>query len=111
MLKIRNILRKISGLAGLCLLIGITAQAASLTVNTTADAGAGSLRQAIIDATVNAEANIITFNIPTSDPGYNAGQGRFTISLLSALPNVPLANMTITNVLSKKGLIWIATEL
>ncbi|MBK8464566.1 MAG: carboxypeptidase regulatory-like domain-containing protein [Chloracidobacterium sp.] len=97
MLQIRNFLRNISVLAGLCLLISISAQAASLTVNTTADSGAGSLRQALIDATVNAEANIVTFNIPMSDPGYDAGQDRFTITLLSALPNIPLATMTINN--------------
>ena len=97
MLQLKTFLRKISVVAGLCMIIGITAQAASLTVNTTADAGAGSLRQAIIDATVNAEANIVTFSIPTNDPGYNAGQNWFTITLQSALPNIPLATMTINN--------------
>ncbi len=85
-------------LVGICLLLGvISSHAAALTVTTTADAGLGSLRQAIIDATINAEANTVTFNIPTSDPGYDAGQNRFTISMLSPLPDVPLAPLTINN--------------
>ena len=51
--RILRILRTASGLAAVCLLAGvISSQAASLTVNTTADAGIGSLRQAIIDANI-----------------------------------------------------------
>lgn len=74
-----------------------TAEAASLTVNSSADAGPGTLRQAIIDATTNAEANVVNFAIPTSDPGYSLATNRFTISLLSPLPNIPLAAITINN--------------
>lgn len=96
--KIISIFRTTSLLAGICISLGvISAQAASLTVTTTADGGFGSLRQAIIDATVNVEANIVTFSIPTSDPGYNSGANRFTISLTSPLPNIPLAAMTLNN--------------
>src|SRR4030095_15103285 len=47
---------------------------------TTADAGPGSLRQAILDA--NATAGVLdsnTFAIATTDPGANATTGTFTI--------------------------------
>lgn len=95
---IKKILKKATNLVGMCLLLGvISLQAANLTVNTTADAGAGSLRQAIIDATANAAANIVTFNVPTTDSGYNAAENRFTINLLSSLPDLPLAPLTINN--------------
>ncbi|MEQ1643416.1 MAG: choice-of-anchor Q domain-containing protein [Pyrinomonadaceae bacterium] len=79
------------------LLSGLSAQAATLTITTTADGGSGSLRQALIDATINAEANIVTFNIPTSDPGYDANTNLFTITLLTPLPNIPLAPISLNN--------------
>lgn len=98
MFQIKKVLRQLSGLAGMCLLLCVIgAQAASLTVSNTADAGFGSLRQAIIDATTNTEANIVTFSVSMSDPGYNAGENSFTINLLSPLPSIPLAAMTINN--------------
>ncbi len=98
MKKLKNILKKTAASVGMCLLLGvISSQAANLTVNTTADAGIGSLRQAIIDATINAEANTVTFSILTSDPGYNMAENRFTINLLNPLPDIPLAAMTINN--------------
>lgn len=40
----------------------------ALAVTTTSDSGAGSLRQAIIDANANPDFNFITFNIPGSCP-------------------------------------------
>src|SRR5687768_5519398 len=52
-------------------------QAATFTVNSNADAGAGSLRQAVIDA--NALGGVDTIQI---DPALNGG----TISLVSSLP-------------------------
>lgn len=82
----------------MCLVLGVMSlQAATLTVTTTADGGIGSLRQAMLDATANIEANTVIFNIQTTDPGYNAAANRFTISLLNPLPDVPLAPLTITN--------------
>ena len=75
----------------------IATQAATLTVTTTADAGAGSLRQAMTDAITNAEANDIRFAIPTSDPGYDLPTGRFTILLASTLPAIPVPVTTIVN--------------
>ena len=53
---------------------------ATFTVTNTNDAGAGSLRQAIIDANAAAGADAITFNI--------AGGGVKTIALASALPQI-----------------------
>jgi hypothetical protein len=53
---------------------------ASFTVTNTNDSGAGSLRQAIIDANALAGADTIDFNI--------AGGGPQTINLLSALPTI-----------------------
>ena len=53
---------------------------ASFIVSNTNDSGAGSLRQAIIDANTSPGADDITFNI--------AGPGPHTISLLSALPTI-----------------------
>ncbi len=75
-------------LFGGLLALGVQGRAATLTVTTTADAGAGSLRQAIIDAN-NAPGNdAIDFNLP--------GAGPHVISLLDSLPNVD-SNIAILN--------------
>jgi hypothetical protein len=67
---------------GICALAGVLlsalASAATFTVINTNDSGAGSLRQAVIDANANAGADTIVFNIPVA--------GVQTIALLSALP-------------------------
>jgi parallel beta-helix repeat protein len=84
-------------LLSLFLFASQSVQAATLTVSTTADAGNGSLRQAIIDATGNAAANTINFNIPLTDPGYNAVTDRFTITLVTPLGDLPLAPLVIDN--------------
>jgi hypothetical protein len=65
---------------GLCVLLSRTMQAALFTVTTTADAGVGSLRQAIIDANGTVGADIIVFTIP--------GAGVHTITPLSPLPAI-----------------------
>ncbi len=62
--------------------------AATYTVTTTTDGGAGSLRQAIIDANDNTGADDIVFNIPASDPNYNAITGVCTITLTDDLPEI-----------------------
>lgn len=54
--------------------------ATTFGVTTTADAGPGSLRQAILDANATPDADTITFNIP--------GTGPHTIQPLSALPTI-----------------------
>jgi hypothetical protein len=61
-------------------LTAVSAQAAVLFVSNTQDAGTGSLR-----ATVGAAApgDTITFQIPTTDPGYDPATGVFTITLTS----------------------------
>ena len=56
---------------------------ATFTVTTTADAGAGSLRQAILDANAASGLDTIAFNI--------TGSGVHTIALTSALPTITSA--------------------
>src|SRR5262249_16574703 len=55
-------------------------------VTTTADNGAGSLRQAILAA--NNSGDKIVFVIPTTDPGYNSTTGAYTIQPKTPLPAV-----------------------
>src|SRR6266576_957735 len=52
----------------------------NFVVTTTADSGAGSLRQAILDANANPADDDITFNIP--------GSGVRVINVLSPLPSI-----------------------
>jgi hypothetical protein len=59
---------------------------ATLTVTSTADAGAGSLRDAIVMANGNGVADTIEFNIPAADPGFNGTW--WTITLASDLPTL-----------------------
>ena len=56
----------------------LTAKAATFTVTNTNDSGAGSLRQAILDANANLGADQISFNIP--------GVGVHTIAPMTPLP-------------------------
>lgn len=60
-------------------LIG-SAQPIAMVTNTN-DAGPGSLRQAILDANSNSAYTAIHFNIPTTDPNFNAALGVFTIAV------------------------------
>jgi len=57
-----------------------------LPVISTADAGPGTLRQAILDANSHPGADSIVFALPLTDPGYNAVGGYWTIKPLSSLP-------------------------
>ena len=75
----RVALRAIVGLTLGCF-VALTAEAATFTVNNTNDSGAGSLRQAILDANANAGTDQISFNIP--------GAGVRTISPLTQLPAI-----------------------
>jgi hypothetical protein len=59
---------------------GKTRASTTFTVTNTNDSGAGSLRQAIVDANNNAGLDMIAFNIP--------GAGVHTITPLSALPAI-----------------------
>ena len=67
-------------IALLALLQSVGAAAATFTVTTTNDSGAGSLRQAILDANASAGADDIVFAIP--------GPGVHTIVLASSLPPI-----------------------
>ncbi len=65
----------------------------SFLVTNTNDSGPGSLREAIYDANTlaygtAANPDLIAFDIPTTDPGYNSTTGAFTIQPLSALPTI-----------------------
>lgn len=74
----------------------LKSNAATFTVINTNDAGAGSLRQAITSANTNPlDADNILFNIPTTDPNYNAATGVFTITLISLLPTVNSISVSI----------------
>lgn len=55
-------------------------------VTNTNSSGAGSLRQAILDANSNSAKDFIHFDIPTTDPGYSSGIGVWFIRLTTILP-------------------------
>ena len=82
---------KRTGLA-LALLISVFAaedlHATVFTVNTTSDSASdtGSLRYAVTN--LAAGPNTIQFDIPTTDPGYNATTGAWTIQPATDLPNI-----------------------
>lgn len=71
----------------LALMVVKPASASTFTVTNTNDSGAGSLRQAILDANAAAGIHVITFNIP--------GTGPHVITPATALPS--LGNTTITD--------------
>ncbi|MCD8535958.1 MAG: DUF11 domain-containing protein [Verrucomicrobia bacterium] len=55
-------------------------------VTNTSDSGPGSLREALSFARINPGPDTITFNIPTSDTGYDPAEGVWTISPQSPMP-------------------------
>lgn len=70
--------------------------AVTYIVTNTNDSGTGSLRAAITSAnTVYVGTKLITFNIPTTDPGYNATTGTWTIIPLTVYPMLQSGNVTI----------------
>lgn len=81
---VRNAAPQVLLLAGLAVGAATPAQAADFVVTTTTDSGAGSLRQAMLDAEANAVADTIAFDI-----GGCAGTPPLcTIRLLSPLPAI-----------------------
>jgi len=64
----------------------VSAPAARIIVDNTADAGPGSLRQAIIDADLNLGPDTIAFAIPGTDAGFDSTTGVWTIRPATALP-------------------------
>lgn len=71
---------RLGALAIAFLFAAFSADAASVVVSNTNDDGPGSLRAAVAAA---APADTIEFNIPATDPGYDASTGVFTIKLTS----------------------------
>ncbi|MEI6347626.1 MAG: T9SS type A sorting domain-containing protein [Bacteroidota bacterium] len=78
----------------LCLISTIT-NATIFTVTTTADNGAGSLREAITYANAMPGNHSIVFNIPASDVNYISSQGIWKITPLSTLPFITQNNIII----------------
>ncbi|HBG70641.1 MAG TPA: hypothetical protein DHV29_04015 [Bacteroidales bacterium] len=68
--------------------LSFRALTANYTVINTNDSGVGSLREAITSANAAVGADNIYFDIPNTDPGYDAGSGTFTITLISTLPMI-----------------------
>jgi parallel beta-helix repeat protein len=64
------------------------ANAATFIVTSTADAGPGSLRAAILDANTAPGFDTITFNIPVADPGVRPGTGVAVIRPAAPLPRI-----------------------
>jgi hypothetical protein len=93
------------------ILFTISAQAAAYTVTTTADSGAGSLRDAIATANSTVEDDIINFSIPLSDPGCNASSvctitltsGELVINAISTAGRLTITNATGANNLLISG--------
>ena len=73
----------------------LSQQLLAQVVTNTKDAGAGSFRQAIIDANNGIGNGNIIFNIPQTDPNYDAGRGVFVIKVQSTLPDVKTAGLVI----------------
>jgi len=83
---IRNRFTRLSSLV-LCLLSFSTRLFSdTFKVTSTADSGPGSLRQAMSNANGRIGSDLIIFNIPTSDPHYNANIGVWTIRPVEQLP-------------------------
>jgi len=59
--------------------MGLYSQATEYIITNTQDSGAGSLRQALSDAFENSDTVLINFQIPKTDPGFNADTGVWTI--------------------------------
>ncbi|HEX8680469.1 MAG TPA: hypothetical protein VF683_10940, partial [Chthoniobacterales bacterium] len=84
--------RKVLGAFAAFLFAISATQAAPFIVTTAVDGAPNSLRQAI---SATPAGGSIEFNIPTSDPGYNAASGIFTITLSG--PELQIArDLTIT---------------
>jgi len=64
-------------------------------VSNTTDSGTGTLREAIIQANNNPGPDQILFQIPATDPNYNAGTGVWTIRPQSQLPVITDGGLTI----------------
>ena len=68
-----------------CLTAAPSALALTYTVTTVADSGAGSLRQAVLDANATADADVIDFNIP-------AGSCPASVCTITLVSEISIAN-------------------
>jgi hypothetical protein len=68
---------------------------ASYVVTNTQDSGEGSLRQELLDAVNDTGVAVITFQIPKTDPGFNADTGVWIIKLQSELSSIVDAQIII----------------
>ncbi len=84
--------------------VGLSAQETEYIVINTQDSGEGSFRKALNDADANTGTAIIRFNIPKTDPGFNADTGVWTIAPTSPLSGVT-GNHIIINGLSQSEFI------
>jgi CSLREA domain-containing protein len=53
------------------------------------------LRAALKEANATAGDYVINFDIPTNDPGFDSGTGRYTINLTGVLPEITQSNLTL----------------
>jgi CSLREA domain-containing protein len=53
------------------------------------------LRAALKEANAIAGDYVINFEIPTNDPGFDSGTGRYTINLTGVLPEITQSNLTL----------------
>ncbi|MBU1720660.1 MAG: right-handed parallel beta-helix repeat-containing protein [Bacteroidetes bacterium] len=72
-----------------------TALGATYTVTTTSDSGAGSLREAMTNTNSAYGADVINFNIPNTDPGYDSVTGTWKITITTSLPYLYMGGVTI----------------
>ncbi|MFZ1728947.1 MAG: choice-of-anchor Q domain-containing protein [Bacteroidota bacterium] len=72
------------------------ANAATFTVTTTADAGAGSLRQAVLDANAAAGADIIDFSLPAGPQTITLTTGEIVVSSNVAINGTGASMLTIS---------------
>lgn len=105
----RRFFRRLSLLTLLALLgaftpPALTALATAPTVTNSNDSGSGSLRQAIADANATAPGGpvLISFDILSSDPGFNAA-GYWTIKPTTPLPALTRGSITIDGTTQPNG--------
>lgn len=82
--------------AGIIILLGsLQAMGTTFTVTNTNDSGTNSLRELLGYANVISGTHTIEFNIPVTDPNYDAGTGTWTIHANSPLGYITSDNITI----------------
>ena len=83
-MKIR--IRFWQSLISFLMFVSAVGYADNFIVNNTQDSGAGSFRQALMDANSHPGADSVRFNIPLSDPNHDESLGVWVIQPDSSLP-------------------------